>query len=152
MGDPYAPKGWPRGNPEVRTELETFSDRLRQLGATDDEVAQVVAGWDTFDADWTPARRHQVVHLSDADLRQLLVDGREEYEHDTTTEEVAAVRDAERARRMAEAEAARRIGGNVDSVLAWVGDDRYRAQAVLELEVAGQRRKTLLAPMRDLVA
>lgn len=156
--DPYAPKGWPRTTREVRTELETFTMRLQQLGGTPDEVAQVVAGWDELDPDgtpdgWTRARRDQVLAMHDDELRRLLVEGRDEYAYATTTEEEARAQAMAAGLARARQEAAQVIYGNVASVLDWVGADPIRALVVLELEQgrSGANRKTLVEPLTDLV-
>lgn len=156
MGDPYAPKGWPRGQSERQSTLDGVQARLRQLGATDDEVAAVVDGWDQLDPDdtpdgWTRARREQVTHMGDNELRALLVDGRTEYEYATTTEEEAAEQDRQRARNRTQAEAADRVNGTVPSVLAWVGDDKDRAQSVLDVETTGANRITLVKALREVL-
>lgn len=159
--DPYAPAGPPRtAVSEVRSPAEQFATRLRDLGATDDEVQAVVDSWDDLDPDdstdpeaWTRARRDQVAVAPDAELAAMIDAARDEYEVGTTTEEEAANRAHMVAYQAAYTEAQGRIGGNVDSVLAWVGDDPVRAEAVLELEQRpeGAQRKTLVAPLLALV-
>lgn len=156
MPDPYAPKGWPRGTSERQSTLDGVQVRLRQLGATDDEIAAVVDGWDQLDPDgtpdgWTRVRREQVTHMGDNELRALLVDGRQEYEYATTTEEEAAEKVRANARRRTQAEAAERVNGTVPSVLAWVGDDKDRAQAVLDVENTGARRITLVKALLEIL-
>jgi hypothetical protein len=158
MPDPYAPKGWPRVNSETRSPLEHFVTRLRELGATEDEVSAVVETWDQFDPDphapeaWTEAQRAQVMRLGDNELRQMIVDGRREYAFATTTEEEADRKAAKMAQQRAMTEAQGRIDGPVASVLAWVGDDRIRAAAALAAErEGGAPRKTLVAGLEDVL-
>ncbi len=150
--DPYAPKGYPRVNSETRSPLEQFTMRLRELGATDDEVSAVVASWDDIDEEWTPAERARVAGLGDNELRAMIVDGRQEFTYSTTTQEDAD-RKAAKAREMrAMSEAQERIDGNVAAILAWVGDDKVRAQAALSAEKeGGAPRKTLVAGLEDVL-
>lgn len=168
--DPYAGGGaGPKRNAssgEVRTELQQFTQRLRDLGATPDEVDPVLATWDDLDADdatadegeappWTAARRTALVNAPDAELLGLILAARDEYTYATTTEGEAA--DAERQAQLAAvaADAAGVIGRSVGDVLAWVGTDADRATAVLALETAegaGANRKTLVGPLQEQVA
>jgi len=167
MPDPYAAKGWPRAAGgrraiagERRTELDQFVSRLVDLGAQPDEVQLVRDSWDDLDPDdatdpeaFTAARRAELVRMPDDQLRGLLSASREEHELGTTTEEEAEAHRQMAEYRVAYAEAHERIGGNMDSVLAWVADDPVRAEAVLELEEGpdGAGRKTLVGPLRDLL-
>ncbi len=152
MPDPYRAKGWPRVNRETRTDLETFTMRLELLGASPDEVQAVVGGWDDFDGDWTPERRHELLHMGDDGLRGVIEAGREEYDYANTTEEEAEARVEAQRLRTARSEAAQRIYGTVPSLLAWVGDDQVRAGAVRELETGdeGASRKTLLSALDEI--
>lgn len=166
--DPYAGGGRGRGvavSGEVRTELDQFVARLRDLGATPDEIEPVVASWDDLDpADtevvegevppWTAERRTALVNAPDAELEGLLQAARDEYALGTTTEADAA--EAARKRQLAalQARAAEVVGKPVAQVLEWVGTSTDRATAVLELETAkgeGANRKTLVAPLRELL-
>lgn len=161
MPDPYAPAGPRRPTvSEVRTPVDQFATRLANLGATPDEVQAVVDAWDDLDPDdaadpdaWTAGRRDRVFAADDAELQAMIDSARDEYEVGTTTEADAQAKADHAALRAAEAEAAGRIGGNVDSVLAWVAGDAIRAQAVLALEQApeGANRKTLVGPLTELV-
>jgi len=161
MPDPYAAKGWPRAaTGERRSDLDQFVTRLVDLGAQPDEVQLVRDSWDDLDPDddtdpeaFTAARRAELVRMPDAQLRGLLSASREEHELGTTTEEEAEAHRQMAEYRVAYQEAAERIGGNVDSVLAWVADDPVRAEAVLELEQGtdGAGRKTLVGPLRELL-
>lgn len=161
MPDPYAAKGWPRpATGERRTELDQFVTRLVELGAQPDEVQLVRDSWDDLDPDdstdpdaFTAARRAELVRLPDDQLRSMISASRDEHTLGTTTEEEAEAHRQMAEYRQAYQEAAERIGGNVDSVLAWVADDPVRAEAVLELEEGpdGAGRKTLVGPLRDLL-
>lgn len=167
MSDPYRPVApQARTEPdlvatgEVRSQVEQFARRLYDLGATPDEVAQVVDNWDRLDPDddpdplaWTRERRARLLHAGDHELAGLLAQSRAEYEVGTVTEEDAAERARTAALEAALAEAAGRIGSNVGSVTAWVGGDPVRAEAVLRLELApeGKGRATLVGPLADLV-
>lgn len=158
MPDPYAPKGWPRVNSETRSPLEHFVVRLRELGASDDEVSAVVDTWDDFDADphapeaWTHAQRAKVMRLGDNELRQMIVDGRREYAYSTTTQEEADRKAEKQAQHRAMSEVQERIDGSVAAVLAWVGEDRIRATAALAAErEGGAPRKTLVAGLEDVL-
>lgn len=156
--DPYAPKGWPRVNSETRSPLEHFVTRLRELGATEDEVSAVVETWDQFDPDphapeaWTHAQRAKVAALGDNELRAMIVDGRREYAYSTTTEEEAARKAAKNAELRAMTEAQGRVDGTVSAILAWVGDDKVRARAALAAErEGGAPRKTLVTKLEDVL-
>jgi len=158
MPDPYQPAGPPRyAASEIRGELDQFLSRLRDLGATPDELAAVARTWDDLDPDdctdpdcFTRRHRDELAHAPDDRLRALILDGRAEYEHGTTTQEDADAQAREAAYLAALEEAAGRIGGNVASVLDWVGGDPVRARAMVELESApeGAQRKTLLAALQ----
>ncbi len=150
--DPYQPKGYPRINSETRSPLEQFTMRLRELGASEDEVSAVVASWDDFDDDWTPAERARVAGLGDNELRAMIVDGRREYAIGTTTQEEADRRASKAAQLRAMDEARDRINGGVKAILAWVGDDKVRATAALAAEnEGGAPRKTLVARLEDVL-
>lgn len=152
MPDPYQAKGYPRVNSETRSPLEQFVTRLRELRATEDEVSAVVDTWDDFDEHWTPTERARVAALGDNELRAMIVDGRREYEVGTTTQEEADRRAAKAAELRAMSEAQGRIDGSVAAILAWVGDDRIRAQAALAAErEGGAPRKTLVAGLEDVL-
>lgn len=159
MPDPYAPKGYPRVNSETRSPLEQFVTRLRELGATEDEVSAVVDTWDDFDVDphapeaWTHAQRAKVAALGDTELRQMIVDGRQEYVYSTTTQEDADRKAAKNAELRAMTEAQGRIDGNVAAILAWVGADKVRARASLMAErEGGAPRKTLVTGLEDVLS
>lgn len=156
--DPYAPKGYPRINSETRSPLEQFIMRLRELGATEDEVSAVVETWDQFDSDphapeaWTHAQRARVMALGDNELRAMIVDGRREYEFSTTTQEEADRKAAKAREIRAMSEARDRIDGTIAAILAWVGDDKIRAQAALSAErEGGAPRKTLVTKLEDVL-
>lgn len=151
--DPYAPKGYPRVNSETRSPLEQFITRLRELGATEDEVSAVVASWDDLDEEWTVAERARVAALGDNELRAMIVDGRREYEIGTVTEEDAARKAAKNAELRAMTEAQGRVDGTIAAILAWVGDDKVRATAALAAErEGGAPRKTLVARLEDVLS
>jgi hypothetical protein len=156
--DPYQAKGYPRINSETRSPLEQFITRLRELGATEDEVSAVVDTWDDFDPDpnapeaWTHAQRARVAALGDNELRAMIVDGRREFVYSTTTQEDADRRAAKAAELRAMTEAQGRIDGKVPAILAWVGDDKVRAQATLAAEQeGGAPRKTLVAGLEEVL-
>ncbi len=149
--DPYAAKGWPREvASEMRSPRDTWLMRLEQLGATPDELAQVLAEWP--DPEYQAAV-HDMLLLGDNELRAALLEVRSEYEVGTTTEAEAAADDEHARYRAAEAEATGRMGGTVPAVMAWVGSDLIRAQVVHHLETAagGANRATLVRPLQDLL-
>lgn len=137
-------KGEPRGATrfvsETRSPRDEFIERLAYLGATPDEIEAVRQNWDNPDWD----NRDEVIRFSDAELRADLVELRKEYELSTKTDEEIADAALAEARR----EAFTRKDASVAALVAWVGDDESRAQAVLELE--GERpvpRTTLIAQL-----
>lgn len=167
--DPYAGGGsGPKrnaGGGEVRSQVDQFAQRLRNLGATPDEVDPVVASWDDLDPPdtkagpgepppWTAARRAALVSAPDAELLGLIEAARDEYAYATTTEAQANDADKRAALARIDAGAAAVVGRSVADVLAWVDGDPDRARAVLALETApgeGGNRKTLVEPLRALV-
>lgn len=154
MPDPYAAKGWPRTAASERVgQLDGFLARLRQLGASPDEVAAVADTWDDYDEDWTPERKAELLRTTDAELGQMLADVRTEYTVGTTPQEQADAEAAEANYRLQFRQAHERIGGNVQSLLDWVGDDPVKARAVLALEEGpdGAGRKTLIGPLQQLL-
>lgn len=165
MPDPYAPKGRVRSTtPEKRTEQDQFLTRLADLGATEDELDQVRDAWDELDPDdtpddpdlgpaWTLARRTELTHASDHELTALLRRARIEHDEGTTTEDEADEQERRREYDRAMAEATERIGGNVPSILGWVGDDLVRAQVVHQLETGegGANRSTLVEPLQAML-
>jgi hypothetical protein len=42
--------------------------------------------------------------------------------------------------------------GSIKTVLAWVGDDKTKAQAALDAEQEGQQRSTLIKELEDILA
>ncbi len=150
--DPYQSKGYPRINSETRSPLEQFTMRLRELGASEDEVSAVVASWDDFDDEWTPAERSRVAGLGDNELRAMITDGRREYAIGTTTQEEADRKAAKVAELRAADEARGRIDGNVSGILAWVGADKVRATAALVAErEGGAPRKTMVTKLEEVL-
>lgn len=136
MPNPYAAATTRRAHESV-TELDLFVGRLATLRATDDEIAQVVAGWDVFDDDWTPARRRQFVRATDSQIVADLAALRSEYravqgEPNTVMSEAAAVVDRSAAK-----------------VVEWVDGDPERAKAALTFERMSPDggRKTLIATL-----
>lgn len=167
VGDPYAGggAGQARSATEVRTELDQLLVRLRDLGATPDELEPVVATWDQLEpADtpvaegeappWTVERRTALLNAPDAELAGLLQAARDEYDLGTTTEDEVADRARKAQLARTDAQAADVIGKPVSQVLDWVDADPDRAQAVLALETAegtGGNRKTLVEPLHALL-
>lgn len=153
MPNPYAPVSIRRGSAEVVDQLPGFLTRLRALGATDAEVAAVEQSWGQFDDDWGPADQAAMVAWPDTRLRDELLAIRQEYRENTTTDAEAAAQADTAAADVAEREAAERIGGNVKSLLDWVGTDGIRAVAVLNLELSpdGGKRTTLVKPLQELL-
>lgn len=121
-------------HPEVVGDLEAFLARLAAFGADDDTLADVAARWDVFDADWTPAKRAELVRTPDVVLRRELrrVDG--EFDAATSGTPVADEQAADAAYWAARAEAVARIGQSVPALVAWVADDPVRARAVVAAE------------------
>lgn len=142
---------------EVANPRDEFLDRLRILGATDDEIEGVRVNWDQLDDDWTEARRNELRVAPDNILIAHLQEIRGEYFDHTTTEEEAAEIRRDRLYSEAVAEATDRMGGTVKALVEWVlqgEDDEHvvaRAAAVYDLEADGQNRTTLLADTRDLL-
>jgi hypothetical protein len=138
---------------ESTSPLQGFLRRLALLGATDDEIADVAATWDTFDTDWTPERRAELISWPDDRIREELLATRDEWQYGTTTEDETDQQAAARLATTTAREAQEIIGRPVAVVLEWVGTDALRAIAALDLELGpdGAERKTLVEPLRAML-
>lgn len=141
------------GSPETSNPytLAAMVSRLSTLGATLDEIALVEGSWDD---PWEPGAREAFFAMSDADLLAEIRGTREEFEHDTLTEDEQADVDFRRAVDAARPEAENQtVHGSIDGVLSWVDGDRVRAQAALESELAqSEPRKTLVPQLERLAS
>ena len=138
----YQARGWPRvTEPETRSPLDHVTQRMRELGATPDELAAVVSVWGL-----DPVEDQRLLYMPDQELRAEIVAVRTEYEVGTVTEEEAANRDLIVTFRHTAAEAHERVGGTIPAIMAWVADDPIRAYAVrlVETDGDGAARSTLL--------
>lgn len=63
-------------------ECEYVARRLRQLGATPEEVAAFVERWDALDDEWTRDSRAAFARLSDGHLRDHILSARDEYPYE----------------------------------------------------------------------
>jgi hypothetical protein len=140
-------------HPQRLSELDQFAARLAAVGATAEEIATVRETWDEFDADWTLERRTALTRLPDPELRAEVVATRQEYAHDTTSDDEQAAQDGATLWERTLTDAAGVIGKTIPEVVAWVGSDQIRAMAAVELESGehGAGRKTLLAALRPLI-
>ena len=148
MSDPAAPKGPARYASEVQSDLDFVLARLRGAGLTDAELAEAAADWEH-----TTDEERQALRVSPSKvLRSLVRETREWNDYHLTDEAESASRAAASALVAARTEAYERMSLSVRALLAWVGDDEYRAQAVLEYEQGpeGTRRTTLIGPLREL--
>lgn len=158
--DPYAARNAkPAVGADSMGELPYFLGRLRQLGATDEEVAGVAASWDDLEAAdpanpeaWTLERRTEMVSASDADLVEMIDAARQEYALGTTTEGEQVATEVAAWRAKLRAQATEAVAGTVAEALEWVGNDRARAETAAEAEQAGRARVTLLRPLAELLA
>jgi hypothetical protein len=140
--------------PEKRSRLAEVLVRAEALGATEDELAAMSDAWADPDLGYSDAEKLLLVAASDEALSEMIAAARDEFLFHTTTPDEAAEqaeRDAWDAAVYAEAgEAANQVHGTVDAALAWVGDSRARAAAMLGAE-AGLRgddgRETLVEPL-----
>lgn len=141
---------------ETVPKLDDLKRRFAILGATDDEIEAMAKAWDE-DADdpYSDEEKRALIAASDGTIVAMIADVRGEHEFHTTTEEEAEARAANEAFVAAvdaeRAEAANVVNGNVDDVLAWVGDDEARASAAIDAErdlrgLDGER-KTLVEPL-----
>lgn len=154
-GNPYAPRvSRTTSVPEQESELDGFVRRLRNLGATDEEVAVVRETWDELDENFTIEQRTAVTLMGDDELRAELEATREEYRHDTRTETEQGDVDAAAYQAQLRADASEWIGQPVKKVLDRIGDDVVLALVVLSLETGpdGASRKSLVGPLEKLVA
>jgi hypothetical protein len=160
--DPFRDPGDPEPAPapapaddEGRRLLDHFRARLRDLGASDDEMADVEEWWDTFDDEWTPDYRREVaLEWSDERIARDVIDVRREEAAarppDTTHQEDD----------MAEGDTVEGMaaqfmdeGATIAAIMDWVGDDPARARAVLDAELAKGEdgaRSTLVARLEGL--
>lgn len=125
------------------SKVDDMAARLAAAGATPDEIAEFRESWD----DMTDDEQVTVVGMNNRQLRAELLAVRAENEYHTLTPAEQQQRDAVRAD-VSEATAAHRdrvalahqvAYGTVDDVLSWVGDDRWRAAAALEVEAQARR-------------
>lgn len=139
--DPYTAKGWPRSAPESRTNQDQFLARMRDLGASYDELAAAADAWG-LDAE----EDERLLYMGDRELRAEIVAVRREYDLGTTSEEELAAQEKAREYKRAVLEASERVGGTIPSIMAWVGDDPVRARVVHVAETSpdGANRSTLL--------
>lgn len=151
MPNPKAPRpGRVRRSSETQPDLAAFTSRLRRLGATDDELALVAEHWDHFDDDWTAEKRAETIRLTDDELRSGLLSARGEFDRATMSDDELAARDRAARWDATLAEVEGRIGSSVAKLLAWIGDDTLRAEAVLQVEnEAAQPRRTLIDALAE---
>lgn len=129
--------GPPRRAAEMRSSLDSISERLRILGAPDDMIENLAWQWDHFDDDWTPERQAEMHHWSDdrlyREVTEILA------EHYYATHEVDDPRTlVVLARRLAER-------GAASDVLAWVAENpELRVPAALTAERDGKQRGKLI--------
>lgn len=148
---------------ELQQDLDLAVTRLRELGANESEVADLIEGWDDFsDPDtWSPEIRRQWIRLSDASLLAELKalrmtsgastppratdDGLDDavtiVEHDEPALDVVQFPELDDV-----------LEGSIPKIVQWVDGDRDRARAVIGREVAGQNRATLLSQLGLLLA
>jgi hypothetical protein len=126
----FGPKGWPKHIPsESRTPAEGFAFRLRQLGATEGEIETTIDRWGQ-----DPEEDARLRRMNDRELTAELSKVRAEH-HDSHHIPTGYRTDTE---------AAKRVEGSVDAVLAWVAGDPERAAAAARHESNGKQRSTLL--------
>ena len=126
----FGPKGWPKHIPsESRSHSEGFAFRLRQLGATEEEIEPTIDRWGS-----DPEEDARMRRMNDRELLAELSKVRAEH-HDHHHIPTGHRTDRE---------AASRITGSVDAVLAWVGGDPERAAAAARHETNSRQRTTLL--------
>ena len=153
-----AARGWaPRRTPtipEVRSPLQHVCARLRDLGATQDELEAFAAAWDDIEPDtgdplaWTEARRRHLVTCPDAELAWLIADVRTEYAVGTTTLDDALAMERETMLANLAEEAHAIVAKSIPFVMEWVSGDADKARAVLAWERdegVGGRRVSLIA-------
>lgn len=165
MPNPKAPR-IKRTVSETEPFLKTALRRLRQLGATADEIAAVEESWSEQSDDWNDEMRREFLHKSDAELRDALRQIRDEYPFyeeqrgqslDVNPGSVVMGADPIGPAAAAESllpDGAPSINSKIAALEEWVGDDKERAQLVYDAEIAdcatrGETpRNTLLAKMQ----
>lgn len=146
MSDPYAAKGMPTTTVTDKAHpIDHLCRRLALCGATDDELADFRAA-----AEEDPELVKRVRLWSDRRIKAELLEIREEHELHTHTEEEQETVDHDRLLDMATAAALDIIDRNVDAVKEWIGDDKYHAYAVrnIERDAAKPRKGVLDAASR----
>jgi hypothetical protein len=136
-----------RTTDEVQSTLDSFVERLQQLGAEPDVIEAVRSHWD--DEDWDEAERSMLLAVSDTVLAgELASIDREHYEGTTTPEEEAA-----------ELAMAARVDGMLPEpapvVIDWLHRENDVALATaVEAAEAQQRRprSTVLAAAAEIIA
>jgi hypothetical protein len=138
----YQARGWPRVvESETRSPIDHVTLRMRELGATPDEMAAVGAVWGL-----DPVEDDRLLHMPDHELRAEILAVRAEYEVGTVSEEEAADRDLVITFRHTMSEAHERAGGTIPAIMAWIAGDPVRAYAmgIVETDDDGASRSTLL--------
>ena len=120
---------------------DDFLMRLRDLGATQDEIDTEAEAWGK-----DPGEDVLLVAMSNENLRAEILAVRAEDDVHHHTEQEAAEDLAKVRRESVLVQAVGHMGGTVSQILEWVGNDLERSIAVEELERSdqGANRVTLL--------
>lgn len=145
MGNPYAPLRYGVTEHFRIDSPEPLIERLRALGATEDEREAVRTAWGN--GGYTDDEKRSVMTLGDQALARSLDDVRREHYEGTHTPEEEEADRAEIARR--EATVALRSNSSIPDVLAWVGGNLARAQAVANLERGSDKPRVGLLTKLD---
>lgn len=156
MGTTFTGRGAQRtSNESARVDpLDVFIARIRSLGATDADVADLREAW----PEATDEQRFRALRSSDADLRAVLSENDEPAPVDEPSPvavglaPVAGGEQSEGASTAPPASDSAVPDDTVPNVLAWVGDDIDRAHAAIDVELSrDEPRSTLLDPLTKLV-
>lgn len=129
--DPYAPSRKATREPAARRPPRTPPIlRMRRVGITPAEEQEALRAW----AEWSDEEKFEFLdawdNLRDDEIRAMLDEGRTDAPYVSLTDVP---------------------NGTVDAVLDWVGEDRARAAAALEVENDREApRKTVLAALEAL--
>lgn len=152
--DPFSPQEpSPAPDPEVRRRrsFETFVNRLRLLGATDDEITDTRLAFEDPSTEWEQPIE-VLAGLTDARLAAMLSEIRREYHEGTTTVEDDEAAALAKRDTVARAEVEGVLDYTVPEVVEWVGDDPRLAALVIEHESKREKpRTTLLSAMEHVV-
>lgn len=125
-------------DPWATQRLPYMQEKLRGVGATEDEIAEFSAQW--IETDWPHDEKVVLLSMGDAHLRAEVERSRAQGLHDTESEDDEtdrhAVEDEDERVAAIRAEAEVQSALESDQIVEWAGDNQERLAAVLSVERA----------------